>query len=212
MTINRKCKYCGNIFQIYPYQKNTAKYCSRICCGKATRGKTISKKQREVLRKKNLGKTQSLETIQKRVDKLRGKKRSKEFCEHISKIRKGMKFTKKHRENLSKSHIGNKGELAGNWKGGITKINLILRESQFNKAWKLDILTRDKFTCRICGVKGGSLHVHHIKPFSKILKENKITSIEDGELCEELWMRDNGITLCIDCHKKIHFGDKNGKC
>ena len=53
---------------------------------------------------------------------------------------------------------------------------------------KAYILTRDKYTCRCCKTKKGTLHVHHI-----IYRSN-------GGSDEE----SNLITLCENCHKKLH--------
>ena len=36
----------------------------------------------------------------------------------------------------------------------------------------------------------------------KILKENKIDTVEKAQKCSELWDLSNGRTLCVDCHKK----------
>ena len=52
------------------------------------------------------------------------------------------------------------------------------------------VFERDNFKCQVCGKVGGELNAHHIKEFS-----------EYPELRFEV---DNGITLCVNCHKKIH--------
>lgn len=59
--------------------------------------------------------------------------------------------------------------------------------------WRTSVFERDKYTCRICGQKGGELNAHHIKPFKKY--KSKRYDIA------------NGITLCKECHKKIHKGE-----
>ena len=46
------------------------------------------------------------------------------------------------------------------------------------------------------------LECHHIKPFSIILSDNNITSINDALKCNELFDINNGQTLCKECHKK----------
>lgn len=56
--------------------------------------------------------------------------------------------------------------------------------------WRKSVFKRDNYTCQICGQIGGELNAHHIEFFSKNL-EKRIDI-------------NNGITLCIDCHKKIH--------
>ena len=59
-----------------------------------------------------------------------------------------------------------------------------------------------KLICVVCGVVGGKLNADHIKPYSIILYENKIKTIEQSFKCEELWNMNNGRTLCENCHRK----------
>ena len=54
--------------------------------------------------------------------------------------------------------------------------------------WNKLILRRDKWQCQKCLTKKKPIHTHHIKSY-----------IEYPKLRLNL---DNGITLCIDCHKK----------
>lgn len=58
------------------------------------------------------------------------------------------------------------------------------------KDWRKSVFERDDYTCMICGKVGGELNAHHIKPYAKY-----------EELRFDL---DNGITLCKECHKKVH--------
>ena len=53
-----------------------------------------------------------------------------------------------------------------------------------------------------------SLHAHHIKKFSKIIKEFNIKILEDAINCKELWDINNGITLCKKCHEKVRQHEK----
>jgi len=55
---------------------------------------------------------------------------------------------------------------------------------------RLDILKRDKFTCRSCGDKESTLNVHH-----RYYDKNKL-----------LWeyKNDDLFTMCNDCHKYWH--------
>jgi hypothetical protein len=62
------------------------------------------------------------------------------------------------------------------------------------------VLERDDFTCQFLGTRGESLVVHHIKPFAVILREHKITTLEDGLNCTELWDINNGVTLSKQIH------------
>lgn len=62
--------------------------------------------------------------------------------------------------------------------------------------WRREVLERDGYTCQKCGNKD-HLATHHIKNYMTY-KEGR-TDIN------------NGITLCVDCHKKFHekYGNKN---
>jgi len=99
------------------------------------------------------------------------------------------------RARLSASHRGLKypscsGPNHHNWKGGITGHNEKIRKSADYKNWRLYVFKRDKYTCQECGVVGGYLHAHHIEKFSE--KKNLQFDINNGK------------TLCMNCHAKIH--------
>ena len=102
------------------------------------------------------------------------------------------------------SKIGeNMGENSPFWKGGITKVHNIIRKSREYKIFVANLKKEDNYTCQLCGTKGGILHTdHYPKPFSQILKENNIQSLEDALNCPEMWNQNNLRTLCIDCHKQ----------
>ena len=100
-----------------------------------------------------------------------------------------------------------KGENNPNWKGGKTKLSSKIRSSAEYSFWRMSVFKRDFFTCQHCGAKNkkGEKYIFdadHIYPFSKILDDFNITSIEEAISCEKLWDIDNGRTLCRDCHKK----------
>lgn len=60
------------------------------------------------------------------------------------------------------------------------------------KSWRTYILTRDKYTCQMCGSDGGRLEAHHIKPKARF---------------PELTLDpNNGITLCYYCHRRLVTG------
>ena len=116
---------------------------------------------------------------------------------------------KNRKKGITAWNKGLAGYLSGskhyNWKGGITKIGLLIRGCFKYRQWRSDIFTRDNFTCQWCGKRGGILEVHHIKSFSSIVKENRIKTLADAESCEELWNINNGITLCHECHSKTKY-------
>lgn len=106
-----------------------------------------------------------------------------------------------------KSSPNIKGENNPNWKGGKTKLSTQIRMSSEYSFWRMSIFRRDNWTCQICGAKNkkGEKYIFdadHIHPFSKIIDEQNITSMEEAISCKQLWDIDNGRTLCRECHKK----------
>jgi 5-methylcytosine-specific restriction endonuclease McrA len=100
------------------------------------------------------------------------------------------------RRKLSESHKGEKSYL---WQGGKTKKNLAIRKSFEYKIWRVSVFERDEYTCQVCMEVGGKLHAHHIKSFAHY-----------PELRFDI---NNGITLCVDCHKLTdnYMGKSNRK-
>lgn len=63
---------------------------------------------------------------------------------------------------------------------------------RFQKTIQRDVFERDDYTCQMCGVRGGVLHVDHIQPFS--------------EYIEGRFDMENLRTLCRACHYLVTFG------
>ena len=87
-------------------------------------------------------------------------------------------------------------------------LKLKIRNTTAYLNWRIAILTRDSFKCRMCTAsikdnKGLRLEVHHAKSFNDICKENNLTTIKQALACKEIWSLDNGISLCYGCHKNI---------
>ena len=176
-------------------KKKISETCKKRGVGKWMLGRKPTEETRIKLKQNNarywLGKKrgkQSKETIEKRMVKIRGKKNpsaKKRFLEN----------------NPLKGKFGKENP---NWKE-IKKrpFHKAIREIYKYRQWRLGVFTRDNFTCTLCKKRGSNLEAHHKNTFLKILKENKIETIEQAIKCEELWDIDNGITLCIPCHRKI---------
>jgi len=108
----------------------------------------------------------------------------------------------KYEENLV-------GKANPNWQGGSTNsLQYKIRNSWEGQKWRKSIIERDSYQCQHCG-EVEHLDVHHIKEFAQIMKDNNITTIEEGIACEELWDTDNGITLCVHCHAEEHPNKKH---
>ena len=86
-----------------------------------------------------------------------------------------------------------------NWKNGLSPLYKKIRATAKYRNWKKSVLERDRFQCIFCSSKNRP-EIDHIKPFSQIIRENKITTVKDSVLCEELFDINNGRTLCHICH------------
>jgi hypothetical protein len=137
-----------------------------------------------------LGKSRSKENIEKIRKANTGKKHTEETKEKLRQINLGKVASEETKLKMRLSHSSQKGELNNNWKGGITPLNNSIRNSKEYRQWRIEILKRDNFTCTICFIRGGKLHADHILSFSKY-----------PELRFKL---ENGRTVCLSCHEKIH--------
>jgi hypothetical protein len=142
--------------------------------------------------------------------------KTEEHRKKLSESLKGKNLGKRHskltRQKMSLSRKGcipwNKGkmfpEFSGensiHWKGGVTILRKKIRSHFKYRQWRSDIFERDDFTCQECGIRGGNLEAHHIKPLVVIMFEHNIISLEQAITCEELWNINNGKTLCVKCH------------
>ena len=87
-------------------------------------------------------------------------------------------------------------------------LKLKIRNTTQYLNWRVAVLKRDNFTCKIChaSVKENKtlrLEVHHAKAFEDICNENNISTIEQALGCKELWNAGNGVSICYRCHKDI---------
>lgn len=94
----------------------------------------------------------------------------------------------------------NKGKNHPNYNPNLTdEERLDKRDLIENINWRKDIYKKDDYTCQKCKTKGDKvkLNAHHIRNYSSD-KENRFNV-------------NNGITLCVDCHKEFHhrYGNKN---
>lgn len=104
-------------------------------------------------------------------------------------------------ETIEKKRLANIGSKSHFWKGGLTDLKRRLRSCSKYRFWRKSVFERDNYTCQECGIRGGILNADHIKPFSIIMENYKITTFIDGINCIEMWNINNGKTLCLDCHK-----------
>jgi 5-methylcytosine-specific restriction endonuclease McrA len=87
-------------------------------------------------------------------------------------------------------------------------LKLKIRNTTQYLNWRIAVLRRDNFTCKICHAsvkenKTSRLEVHHPKAFDDICKENNVSTKEQALECKELWNVKNGISICYRCHKDV---------
>jgi 5-methylcytosine-specific restriction endonuclease McrA len=90
----------------------------------------------------------------------------------------------------------------------IPLLKLKIRNTAKYLNWRLSILKRDNFTCKICHTsvkvnKSLRLEVHHARTFDDICNENNVTTVEQALGCQELWNTKNGVSICYSCHKDV---------
>lgn len=115
-------------------------------------------------------------------------------------------------EDMMGKYVGDKHP---NWNGGITSLDMRLRE-YFETNLAPLCRKRDHFKCRMCGSKR-NLHCHHIVKFSTIVNNlvQQHPELDPVENVNELYdiivhdpdflSIDNLVTLCKDCHLyKVH--------
>jgi len=177
--IKRACLYCGKDFFV---DSNVIKRGYGIFCSKSCTG------HRKYGRKKLAPKKELYCIIC-----------NKKFYEYISRLLKeknrGKCCSRECRILYTQRMIS--GSRNYRWQGGITPINTLERSQMKTRSWSFSIKKRDSFTCQGCGDKnykgrGKSIrfHAHHIKAWKDYpgLRFNLT----------------NGITVCYNCHKKIH--------
>lgn len=151
------------------------------------KGRKLSEKHKKKIGSGNKNKIRSQETIIKLSESHRGKKLSQETKNKLKIITRNRMNSYEARKQISDSLKGKKGS---GWKGGINPLNDTLRKSVEYTFWRKSVFERDKYICRICNQNSRTLRAHHIWEFAKFP--------------ELRFAINNGLTLCNECHKKIH--------
>jgi len=129
----------------------------------------------------------------------KGKHHSEETKKKIGASNKisqrGKKLSEKTKKKIG---LANRGEKSHFWKGGVSKLKRYKHYNNIDyRKWRKLVFERDNYTCQECGNKSKKgnpviIHPHHIKSYTKY-----------PELRYNI---NNGITLCILCHHRIHWG------
>jgi hypothetical protein len=97
-----------------------------------------------------------------------------------------------------------------NRKGLRENINRAIRGSGKYKEWRVTVYKKANYTCKICGIKGGYLHAHHIKPLSQLIEEyldieKKYLEDPFGLINDKyFWNIENGECCHSECHYKTY--------
>jgi hypothetical protein len=83
-----------------------------------------------------------------------------------------------------------RGENHPNWKGGVSGKRYAEMARKDYREWRAAVYERDEYACQACGSSCKRLEAHHLNPYHSTPKER--VSI------------DNGVTLCVDCHRLFH--------
>ena len=120
----------------------------------------------------------------------------KGFWRKPYKIKKGhIKFCSHKCKGIYQS-IYYRGKNSPVWKGGVVENHHELRLYEGYRIWRKAVFERDNYACQGCGDnRGHNLNAHHILSFNDFPHKRLDIS--------------NGITLCIECHKKIHKRKEN---
>lgn len=202
-----KCEICNKTFCKTKHKR----FCSLKCYWESLKGKSTWNYQGDEFRKclfcAKLFKVRKVSN-QKFCSKdcsSKGKSKKKNYwgkrriiCSECKKSFIAWKY-EINRKYCSKKCLGiaNGKRMSGNknwnWKGGISP--RVLNTVEY-KNWRKEVFKRDNFICQNCGYdKGKILNAHHIKSWNK-----------NPELRFDV---NNGITLCVNCHRKTDtFGRK----
>lgn len=225
----RKCVTCDTIFLATDYQvnKRNKRFCSQKCKRLTIDDKIKISKSLEGRKAWNKGLKTGIISPNRNGKTFNCLTCEKEFYRSLWQIKKGnIKFCSLNCRRFTdevklKMSVARKGVSA--WNKGLTKeidvrvdyerptkfksqgkcsFKELIRKTYQYKKWVNDVFIRDNYICQECDKRGGNLEVHHIKPISLIIEENKITNLEDAFKCKELFNLENGQTLCKKCHKK----------
>ena len=197
-----KCDGCGIEFhkELRHYKRTRTHFCSRDCwCKNGIKDKTM----RENLSKSLKGK--------KYPDRCGENHHNWQPNRNRHCIDCGKKFTNRQESQRCRACFikHDRGENCPAYIDGRTPVIRSIRDGRLYKDWRHEVYERDNYTCAECGAKrseGNPVYIeaHHIKHLIKIMANNNIKSYEDAENCKELWDVSNGLTLCLECHKKKH--------
>ena len=211
-TIKKKCKHCKRGFYTKRMSAHSLRkenvYCGIGCMAKDYGKNAIVVECRVCGKKKKRSPSQNTYKYCSQ-ECYHTTKRDKKRPNHSlamkgNNFNLGKKITQEQRDKLRGPNHWRYGK--GKGRNDLSKKIRSLPE--YNQ-WRLSVYSRDNFSCTDCKKSGVRLECHHIKSYSSIIEENNITSPEQALLCKILFATSNGLTLCIECHKKTHSYGRN---
>jgi len=202
-----KCEYCNINFEEYPSNRIQPHiFCSRKCCFKFKKTKFKYEIEPELLKSLYWGnqysakKISSLFSVSVSIIYCRMKSYKIPLRNHIDagKLLDNYHLYDRIPWNKGKTYEDDNRIPAGSkssfWKGGVSTKNEKLRKSNRFKDWRKKVFERDNYTCQYCHDRSKKgyriiIHPHHIKSWANFP--------------EDRFKVENGITLCINCHRYV---------
>lgn len=193
MPILKQCAWCGKDIKVSPSKNSKYNFCNRICYNSFHSKNTkeyiceVCGKHFKSNQPKNANRFCSRECYDK-FHNIKNKIRICPICGKNFEARTNEDKYCSQECHLKNLHSIYKGPNHWNWQGGISKEN-DERDSNEYKQWRKQVYQKDNYKCQKCGNKI-KLNAHHI--FSWKYYPNLRYEVS------------NGMTLCEDCHIKIH--------
>lgn len=190
---DKECAICGSLFRPY---SDKSKFCSLECYKKKQEeGWKITVETTCIVCDKKFEVSKhrikrNAKFCSKRCWSIRNSKKEK-VCNLCGKTFQTRDLNAKFCSHScsAKSRVG---PLSPQWKGGVAAHRIRSQYKSEIAKWRIAVYTRDNYTCQHCFSNSPKLNAHHIKPISEF------PSVEFA------LNTDNGITLCFECHCKVH--------